>query len=190
VQLIDRERARISHALSFLRRICDALETEKHHVVVIKSLDHWPDLGSDLDLYTDAHPIDVMRIMVGHFNAQIAERSWGDRLANKWNFILPGLPELVEFHIGRLGQTGEQVEFARHLRERAVVAQIGEHRFRVPAVEDRVIVSTLQRMYRHFYFRLCDIVNTVRFADACAIDYDRPASGKEQRPTWRLSLIM
>ena len=43
------------------------------------------------------------------FGAQIAERSWGDRLACKWNFIIPGLPEAVEIHMGRLGQTGEQV---------------------------------------------------------------------------------
>ena len=37
--------------------------------------------------------------------------------------------------------------------------------FLVPAPEERVIVATLQRMYRHFYFRVCDIVNTAGSAD-------------------------
>ena len=31
--------------------------------VVIKSLDHWPDLGSDLDLYTDADAAKVVEVM-------------------------------------------------------------------------------------------------------------------------------
>ena len=183
-QRMDLERARISHALSFLQRICDACESEKCHVVAIKSLDHWPDLGSDLDLYTDAHPTDVIRIMRRHFNSRLAGRSWGDRLANKWNFILPGLPELVEFHIGRLGQTGEQIKFARHLNERAILAQVGEHCFRVPAAEDRVIISTLQRMYRHFYFRLCDIVDTARLADAHAIDFEQLRASAAAAGVW------
>jgi len=183
-QRIHLERARISHALSFLQRICDTCESEKCRVVVIKSLDHWPDLGSDLDLYTDAHPTDVIRVMRRHFNSRLAGRSWGDRLANKWNFILPGLPELVEFHIGRLGQTGEQIKFARHLSERAALAQIGEHRFLVPAAEDRVIISTLQRMYRHFYFRLCDIVDTACLADAHAIDYEQLRESAAAAGVW------
>ena len=31
--------------------------------------------------------------------------------------------------------------------------------------------STLQRMYRHFNFRLCDVVDTAALADAGAIDF-------------------
>ena len=80
---------------------------------VIKSLDHWPDLGSDLDLYTDADATHVVNIMRACFSARLADRSWGDRLANKWNFVMPGLPELVEVHAGRLGQTGEQTTVTR-----------------------------------------------------------------------------
>ena len=31
--------------------------------MVIKSLDHWPDLGSDLDLFTSAPSADVIQVM-------------------------------------------------------------------------------------------------------------------------------
>ena len=48
------ERARIENAMLFLQRICGAFQAEGYDVTVIKSLDHWPDLGSDLDLYTNA----------------------------------------------------------------------------------------------------------------------------------------
>jgi hypothetical protein len=165
------ERARIATALRFLEDICTVFESEKYDVAVIKSLDHWPDLGSDLDLYTNAKSQDVAKLMKSRFDAQVAPRSWGDRLAGKWNFIVPGLPEAVEVHVGRLGQTGEQVGIASHLAERSRQVMIGNHAFRVPSVSDRLMISTLQRMYRHFYFRLCDVVDTAALSESGAIDY-------------------
>jgi hypothetical protein len=167
---VEKERARISHALSFLSPICGALQ-DVGDVIVIKSLDHWPDLGNDLDLYTNAESADIIAIMLERFKARVDERSWGDRLANKWNFTIPGLPELVEVHVKRLGQTGEQVAITNSLVARTTVEQFGSHTLRVPAAEDRLIISTLQRMYRHFYLRLCDIADTARLVDSGVVDY-------------------
>jgi len=169
---IETEGARIDNAVSFLHKICCTFEVEGHDVAVIKSLDHWPDLGSDLDLYTNAKPADVIGLMKRCFDAEVAPRSWGDRLANKWNFVIPGLPEAVEIHMGRLGQTGEQLVIASSLARRARSVHVGNHIFRVPAVSDRLMISTLQRMYRHFYFRLCDIVDSAGLAETDAIDYE------------------
>src|SRR3989442_736285 len=73
---LDAERIRIQHGLSFLEPVCRALE-DAGQVIVIKSLDHWPDLGSDLDLYTNAEASDVVAIMRNRFQAKPAERSWG-----------------------------------------------------------------------------------------------------------------
>jgi hypothetical protein len=169
-QELIKEHARIEHAASFLAPICEELE-EAGDVVVIKSLDHWPDLGSDLDLYTNADSAAVVAIMRDKFKAQLDKRSWGDRLANKWNFIVPGLPELVEMHVSRLGQTGEQTAITQSLVKRAFRAQFGSHSFTVPAPEDRLMISTLQRMYRHFYVRLCDIDDNGKLVDSGAVDY-------------------
>lgn len=167
---IVKERARIQHAISFLSPICEALENAGD-VIVIKSLDHWPDLGSDLDLYTNAEGADIVAIMRERFNARVAERSWGDRLANKWNFVVPGLPELVEVHVARLGQTGEQISITESLVTRARTGQFGSQTFLVPAPEERMIISTLQRMYRHFYIRLCDIVDNARLVESGTLNY-------------------
>src|SRR5579885_72770 len=41
------ETARVQFAVEFLEHICEALESAGCPTVVIKSLDHWPDLGSD-----------------------------------------------------------------------------------------------------------------------------------------------
>ncbi len=169
---ILREAQRINHAVDFLAQICAALEDGGCPVTVIKSLDHWPDLGSDLDLYTDSDAAKVVEVMGARFNAKLADRSWGDRLANKWNFIVPGLPELVEVHAGRLGQTGEQTIVTRSLSARTRTLQVDGHQFRVAAPEDRIVISTLQRMYRHFYIRLCDIVDNARLLDERLVDFE------------------
>ena len=137
----------------------------------MKSLDHWPDLGNDLDLYTTGDEKCVRQVMVSRLAAKVDPRSWGDRLANKWNFCIPGMPELVEVHAQRLGQTGEQTQMARRFVSRRVPKTIGGHTFLVPAPEERVLVATLQRMYRHFYFRVCDIVNTAGLLDAGEVDF-------------------
>jgi hypothetical protein len=179
------ERQRIDHAISFLHAICGALVEEGHDATVIKSLDHWPDLGSDLDLYTNGKPREICALMQTRFQAQIAPRSWGDRLAFKWNFLIPGLPEAVEIHMGRLGQTGEQVSIASWLAYRARSLKIGNLSFRVPAASDRLLISTLQRMYRHFYFRLCDIVDTATLSDLEGIDYGDLRSSASSAGIWR-----
>jgi hypothetical protein len=172
LRAVQNERARIGHALSFLHNVCTGLEESGCPVTVMKSLDHWPDLGSDLDLFTDAPAAAVVDAMQSKFNAQVENRSWGDRLANKWNFVVPGLPELIEIHIGRLGQTGEQIAVTRSVSARSRITNIGQHSFRVPAPEDRIVISTLQRMYRHFYIRLCDIVDNARLLDSHLVDFE------------------
>ncbi len=147
--LLASERQRIARAIDALAPICDALDATGCKVTVIKSLDHWPDLGSDLDLYTTGNAETVSRVMCGEFKAKMEPRSWGDRLANKWNFSLPNLPELIEIHVGYLGQAGE----------------------RVPAPEERIVISTLQRIYRHFYFRLCDMTDFASLLQSGAVNF-------------------
>ena len=171
-EALTAERARIDNAVPNLFQITNAFTNRRLNVAVIKSLDHMPDLGSDLDLFTNASPAQVIGLMREEFNAVPDGRSWGDRLAGKWNFIVPGLPELVEIHVGRLGQTGEQFAIASSLIDRTRCISVGDMMFRVPAVSDRLMISTLQRMYRHFYFRLCDVIDSAQLVEMGMVDYD------------------
>jgi hypothetical protein len=68
---------------------------------------------------------------------------------------------------------------------RARVEQFGTFRFTVPAPEDRVILATLQRMYRHFYLRLCDIVNTSELVERSSIDYAALQSSAREAGIWQ-----
>lgn len=165
------EQSRISNALQFLDKICRTLHNAGCSVTVIKSLDHWPDLGGDLDLFTSSDSDRVISALERDLDAERQARSWGDRLAGKWNFQIPGLPELVEVHVKYLGQTGEHVALAQRVESRRVEKKIGNFVFSIPAPEERILIATLQRMYRHFYLRLCDIANIVNLLQNKAVDF-------------------
>lgn len=170
-QVLMEEQARIQNAVVHLQQIVSALQSAGCPVVVMKSLDHWPDLGNDLDLYTTAPEEKILCVFTQQLGAHIEARSWGDRLAKKWNFALPGLRESVEVHVQRLGQTGEHRDMAERFVGRRTTKKVNEIPFPVPAPEERIIVATLQRLYRHFYFRICDIANTANLVEARAVDY-------------------
>jgi hypothetical protein len=182
---MDKEHARINNALKFLHEIVNTLESSGCPTTVMKSLDHWPDLGNDLDLYSTADEHKIAEVMTKHFNAHVEDRSWGDRLANKWNFAIPGLPEAVEVHAKRLGQTGEHRQMAERFVSRRVEKTINGYSFPVPAPEERIIVATLQRMYRHFYFRVCDIVNTAGLVESGQINYAELKRAAEIGGIWK-----
>ncbi len=183
-EAIADERKRIDNALTFLHHTCEELEQGGCAVTVMKSLDHWPDLGSDLDLYTTSDERRVVHVMLNRLGGHIEPRSWGDRLANKWNFAVPGLPESVEVHAQRLGQTGEHMAMARRFVARRVPKTVNGLTFLVPAAEERVIVATLQRMYRHFYFRICDIVNTAALLETNQLDFDELKKASDLGGIW------
>src|SRR3954469_12832668 len=101
------ERARISNMLEHMERVCQGLEAAGCPTTVMKTLDHWPDIGNDIDLYSTAADECIAMVMKEKFNAEIEPRSGGDPLAHKWNFATPGSHEPIEIHVRRLGQTGE-----------------------------------------------------------------------------------
>lgn len=178
------EEARISNALGFLQNICQQLEAAACPVTVMKSLDHFPDLGNDIDLYTTADERRIVRVLVCKFDARMEPRSWGDRLANKWNFAIPGLKESVEFHVKRLGQTGEHTALAERFVSRRVVRSVAGMKFFVPAPEERIVVATLQRMYRHFYFRVCDMVNSAAIVESGELDFNQLRIATQPAGIW------
>jgi hypothetical protein len=172
-------------ALAALEKVVSALERTGHSPVVIKTLDHWPDIGSDLDLFIAATESDTVRVMQSELRAEPQPRSWGDRLAHKWNFRIPGLSQLVEIHVGCLGQTGEQHALPGHLEETSVVRDMGaDFRFRVPAPEEQVTLATLQRMYRHFYIRLTDLLNLSGLVRAGSLDFTRLRASTQRWSIW------
>jgi hypothetical protein len=183
-ELVQTERRQIEHALAALSKVVRALELTGRSPIVIKTLDHWPDIGSDLDLFTAASEGDTVRTMQSQLQAELQPQSWGDRLAHKWNFRIPGLPRLVEIHVGCLGQTGEQDALPASLQETSVMRDAGAFRFRVPAPEEQVALATLQRVYRHFYIRLSDLLNITALVRTARLDFTRLRTSSQRWSIW------
>jgi len=183
-ELTQVEQRKIECALAALDKVVRALELTGHSPVVIKTLDHWPDIGSDLDLFIAATEGDTVRAMQSELRAEPQPQSWGDQLAHKWNFRIPGLPQLVEIHVGCLGQTGEQDTLPLHLEETSVIREMGTFRFRVPAPEEQVTLATLQRMYRHFYIRLTDLLNLTGLVRAGSLNFARLHASTQRWSIW------
>ncbi len=182
--LVQVEQQQTGHALAMLDKVVRALELTGRSPIVIKTLDHWPDIGSDLDLFIAAPESEVVRAMRSELLAEPQQQSWGDRLAHKWNFRIPGLPQLVEIHVGCLGQTGEQDALPRHLEATSVMRDAGRYRFRVPAPEEQVALATLQRMYRHFYIRFTDLLNLTGLVREGKLDFGLLRTSAERWSIW------
>jgi len=182
--LVEAERDRAQHAIARLFEVGRALDDNDCPVVVIKSLDHWPDFGTDLDLLTLAPEAKVVSIMRDQFGASIETPTWSDRVARKLNFRLPGLPELVEIHFGRVGQAGEQVKLADRIMQRRVLREYGGKAFWVPAPEERIILATLQRLYRHYYIRVCDVANTRDLINSGTVNFDELRRAAKSAGIW------
>jgi hypothetical protein len=178
------ERDRITNALNYLHRVCNALEEAGCPVVVMKTLDHWPDLGNDLDLVSTGDRRTIVKVLTRDLGARIEARSWGDRLACKWNFALPGLRESIEAHIGRLGQTGEHIALPRRFIQRRNRTRVNGLEFLIPAPEERIFAATLQRMYRHFYFRVCDILNAASLVESGGLSFIELRQAAQQAGIW------
>lgn len=184
VSVLSSERIRIVRALDALHAVCQALEEAHCPVAVMKTLDHLPDLGNDLDLVSTGDRATILKVFTQDFGARIEPRSWGDRLASKWNFALPGLRESVEAHIGRLGQTGEHIGLAHRFIQRRMAVRVNGVEFQAPAPEERILAATLQRMYRHFYFRVCDILNAAAVVDSGMLDFHELRRAAQPAGIW------
>ena len=56
--------------------------------------------------------------------------------------------------------------------------------FQIPAPEERVIVTSLERMYRHLYFRICDILNLARLLHGGELSFAELQEVSERNGIW------
>ena len=182
-QQMAARRAQNAETVTTIAKVCDALEEHGCPVMAIKSPDHWPDLGNDFDLFTTGDERAVQQLMRAQFDAEIQPQTWGDQLANKWNFRVPGLRPLVEIHVQRLGQTGEFAAYGKELIARRRRKALGHVALWVPAAEDQIVLATLQRLYRHFFYRICDFVDTAPLLNH--IDFEQLHRIARQQGIWR-----
>jgi hypothetical protein len=153
----EKERERIEQGLATIGSIAQQFERADVPFMVIKTGDHFPDQGHDIDLLLGDGGAKAECLLRDELGASPLERSVSEVLSAKSNWRCG--PTTIEMHVGRLGQVGEHRQLAEEIFSQRQRARIGSLEAMVPSAEGRMILAMLQRIYRHFNFRICDLVN-------------------------------
>lgn len=167
---LEADRQRVEAGLMFIRDLTELLDEQHVTFTTIKTLDQYPDQGHDIDILLPADAADIGPAVSARFNTTSAPQSLCDRMARKQSYDTPaGLT--LEAHGGRLGQVGEHDRLAEAIvagRRRQTLDGVTTW---VPTPAGRVMLAMLQRVFRHFNFRLCDMVNLAHLLRSGEIDW-------------------
>ncbi len=171
-RIVAHEENRIKTNIEIIEEVFHVFNNEKKTLLLIKTIDNYPDFGHDLDFYI--HEKNVDKLMDQHFQVKREKRTFFEVLANKRNYVIRrnNYKVLLEFHCKKIGQCGEDNLLLNDLVNNRVEYSLNQIPIVIPRLEHRIIMRVMQRMYRHFNFRICDIVNTVNEIKSNTIDWD------------------
>ncbi len=153
---ISEQWERTKKILKYLELLMEKLDFE---FVFIKTPDNYPDFGHDVDVLTKISGKEVRRLL-GPPGFRELSQTLAERIADKVNFVYEDYCNL-EVHCGRLGELGEHVKLVHYILEGKRKETVGGVEVWVPSWEARVLLITLQRLYRHFNLRGCDVYNVI-----------------------------
>ena len=165
----DRERQRVRAALHVVREIGDRCARHGIAFLFPKALQHYPDMGSDLDLLVLSESEGTDALLLEGLAASPVARSLHDRIAGATTYRLQESRLALDVRHGRLGPVGEQASYPRALlanRQRCLIAGA---EFFVPAPEDQLILQGMDRVSGRRSFRLGDVVATIATVRALPI---------------------
>lgn len=161
--------------LKVLAGLTAAFDTAGVRYVIQKTLDNWPDFGTDIDVLIAGPPDPGVwrRACESAFpeGRWLPFRKLCDVLARKWTYEIPALCN-PEIHFGCIGQVGEHRDYPALVGERRLDWDHEGVRAWVPSIEDRLLLAVLQRVYRHFWVRVCDVVNWADWVTRPGLDWD------------------
>jgi len=167
---IERERCDKSAAL--IKEIAQGLDRENIKYAVIKTLDSYPDCGTDVDMFVDA-PFKITKEWIRKvYNGKVRPRKIAEVMCGKMSASIQGYP-ILELHCRMMGQVGEQATFARSLTKNIRLFEAGGLRAYIPSKEEQVIIIAIHRLYRHLSFKISDIVNAITLLKEADFNWER-----------------
>jgi hypothetical protein len=164
-------RARAEGALDVITAVSAACA---HHGIAFlfpTALDHYPDLGQDLDLLLVSQSEANDAVVLGALAATRQDGGLRDRLAGAMTYRLEPSGLLVDIHHGRLGIIGEETAYPATLIANCRPRTIGTRDCFVARAEDQVVLQGMRRVYGRRSFRLTDVVATVAALRVPGLDW-------------------
>ncbi|MGI9108044.1 MAG: nucleotidyltransferase family protein [Pyrinomonadaceae bacterium] len=167
------ERRRAELMFGVIRQVSRACEKRGVAHIFAKSFQHYPDMGSDIDLFVASRSPAVDEIILDGTPAAAVGRDLRSRMSGVAAYRVGNGGEFVlEIHRGRIGFIGEQGALINQFIGNGGRAEVGGSEFLLPSTEDLLILHGMQRVYRHGFIRLCDVLSTTSLVNRSDLNWD------------------
>ena len=164
--LIGTDEARQKRHIQYMRLLSEEVNLD---FIFIKTVDNFPDFGHDVDFLT-REPGDRVRETFLRGGFVYEEQKLAERIADKMSFTL-GDSCPAEAHCARIGEFGEHEELTSYILENKVRVRLNGLVVWGPNRISQILLIVLQRLYRHFNLRGCDVLNAIQWVRAGQVDF-------------------
>lgn len=175
------ERRRASLMFEVIRRVSRSCEAAGVEHLFAKSFQHYPDMGGDIDLFVVPRSAGVDAAALAGTAAEPVKKDFRSRMSGVTAYRVGGLA--LEIYHGRVGLLGEHGALVRQLIRNGERARVGGCEFLAPSPEDLLVLHGMQRVYRHGFIRLCDVLSTTWLVRRRGLDWDYVLRTSEQLGT-------
>jgi hypothetical protein len=177
------ERQRAARMLSLIEGVSRACEEQGVDYLFAKSFQHYPDMGGDIDLFVASRSCAVDEVVLKGTEAEAVSQDLRSRMSGVATHRVSGGEFVLEIYHGRIGVLGEHNALVGQLIRKGERAEVGGRTFLVPSAEDLLILHGMQRVYRHDFIRLCDVLSTISLVGREGLDWDYICRTSEQLGT-------
>lgn len=177
---VAQERERVRSAIELIGRIGNMCLQNGIPFVMIKAFQHYPDMGTDIDLFILDGSRSVDGLITESLSTTPISLDFATWVAGKTAYQIQGVSFPLEIHHGRMGHLGEHNVYpALMMRNRKQSDIDGINTF-VLSSEDQLIVHVIQRIYDHYSFRLSDVILSIRLLREKALNWNYILSTTKQ----------
>ena len=157
----QRERARADATVDTIREIITICTNGGIDFIFAKAMQHYPDMGRDIDLLLLARSPAVDGFIVRELGAVPVHRDSFAVVSGARVYELGVPPIRLEIQHGRLGLVGEETNYPALLFANRRPLNANGVQLSVPGTEDQIVIQAIQRVYGRLGLRLADVVYTI-----------------------------
>ena len=171
------ERARGHSMLAVLQHIQSNAARHGLAWMAPKALQRFPDVGDDVDVLVFSDSSATDRLLLEGLPVTRQEPSLTARVAANTLYSIatrgdPASSLVFDVRHGRVGSAGQHAAFAKTLDRNARAVIMGGTEFRIPSVEDQLVLQGLEKVTGRRSFHLCDVVQTIEILRTPQLDWD------------------
>jgi hypothetical protein len=140
-------------------------------------------MGGDIDLFVSGRTPAVDEAVLRGTPAAPVGKDFRGRMSGVTAYRVGGGEFVLEIFHGRLGVLGEHGTLVGQLIRNAERGRVGGAEFLLPSPEDLLVLHGMQRVYRHGFIRLCDVLSTASLVGREGLDWDYVLRTSEQLGT-------